>query len=98
MKKDIQFGTRVKSCHYSKETGLWTLTTDKGESATCRYFISASGVLSVGRELPFKGTENFKGESYRSYAWPKHEVAFKGKRVAVIGTGATAVQYVATSC
>lgn len=94
MKKDIEFNTKIKACHYSKETNLWTLTTEKGEKATCKYFISASGVLSVGRELPFKGTENFKGESYKTYLWPKKEVAYQGKRVAVIGTGATAVQYV----
>jgi cation diffusion facilitator CzcD-associated flavoprotein CzcO len=92
MKKDIQFNTRVKSCHYNKSQNLWKISTEKGESFTSKYFISASGVLSVGRELPFKGTEKFKGESYKTFAWPKHEVSYKGKRVAVIGTGATAVQ------
>ena len=94
MKKDIEFNTRVKSCHYDKAKNIWTLTTEKGESYTCKYFVSASGVLSVGRELPFKGTENFKGESYKTFAWPKHDVSYKGKRVAVIGTGATAVQII----
>ncbi|WPG97442.1 putative cyclohexanone monooxygenase [Acrodontium crateriforme] len=95
MRKDIQFNTRIKTADYDERTGLWTLSSDE-ESLKCRYFISASGILSIGRELPFKGAENFKGESYRSYAWPKEEVSFKGKRVAVIGTGATAVQIIPT--
>ena len=51
-------------------------------------------MLSVGRNLPFEGVDKFKGESYLTYEWPKHEVDFTGKRVAVIGTGATAVQVI----
>ena len=94
MREDIQFSTKVKSVHYDEGKNTWTTTTDKGEVFTSRYFVSASGVLSVGRELPFKGTEKFKGESYKTFAWPKHEVEYTGKRVAVIGTGATAVQVI----
>ncbi len=94
MKKDIQFSTRVKSCHYDKSANTWTISTEGGEKFTCKYFVSASGVLSVGRELPFRGHERFKGESYKTFAWPKEEVKYKGKRVAVIGTGATAVQLI----
>ncbi|KAK5168117.1 uncharacterized protein LTR77_006685 [Saxophila tyrrhenica] len=94
MKKDIQFSTKVQSCHYEKSTNIWTLTTEEGERFTCKYFIPASGVLSVGRQLPFKGADNFKGESYKTFAWPKEQVSYKGKRVAVIGTGATAVQII----
>ena len=94
MRKDIEFKTRVKSCHYDEAKNIWTITTDQGKTMTCRYFVSASGVLSVGRDLPFKGTEKFKGESYKTFAWPKHEIEYAGKRVAVIGTGATAVQLI----
>ena len=94
MRKDIQFQTKIKSCHWDESKNIWTITTDKGEVKTCRYFVSASGVLSVGRDLPFEGTENFKGESYKTFAWPKNEVEYAGKRVAVIGTGATAVQII----
>jgi cyclohexanone monooxygenase len=94
MKKDIQFNTRVKLCYYNKVKNIWTITTEGGESFTCKYFVSASGVLSVGRQLPFKGTEKFKGESYKTFAWPKEEISYKDKRVAVIGTGATAVQII----
>lgn len=94
MRKDIQFNTRIKSCHYDEANHIWKITTKSDESWTCRFFVSASGVLSVGRNLPFEGVEDFKGESYRTYEWPKHDVDFTGKRVAIIGTGATAVQVI----
>ncbi|KAK3718384.1 hypothetical protein LTR37_005197 [Vermiconidia calcicola] len=87
MRKDYQFNTNVKSCHWDDTKKVWTITTDAGDKFTCRCFISAAGVLSVGRELPFKNHEKFKGESYKTYAWPKHEVSYTGKRIAVIGTG-----------
>ena len=61
MRKDIQFNTRVTSAHWDESTSLWTIATDD-ESWTCKYFISASGVLSIGRQLPFQGVEKFKGE------------------------------------
>lgn len=94
MRKDIDFNTRVKSAHFDERSNIWKITTQNGDSYTARYFISATGILSVGRDLPFKGTDKFKGESYRTYDWPKHEVDYSGKRVAVIGTGATAVQVI----
>jgi cyclohexanone monooxygenase len=94
MRKDIKFKTRVNSAVYDEAKRIWTIKTEQGDSYTCRWFISASGVLSVGRELPFKGHEKFKGESYKTFAWPKKEVDYTGKRVAVIGTGATAVQVI----
>ncbi|SMR62143.1 unnamed protein product [Zymoseptoria tritici ST99CH_1E4] len=94
VKKDIQFNARVKSAHWDDEKGLWNFETQNGEKYRSRFFLSATGLLSVGRHLPFHGHENFKGESYISSAWPKHDVSFKGKRVAVIGTGATAVQII----
>lgn len=94
MRKDIQFNTHIKSCRYEEADHVWNIKSYSGEVWSCRYLISASGVLSVGRNLPFEGVESFKGESYKTYEWPKHDVDFRGKRVAVIGTGATAVQVI----
>lgn len=79
MRKDIQFNTRIKSCHYDEANRMWKISTQEGESWTGRYFVSASGVLSLGRNLPFEGVDKFKGEWYKSFEWPKHEVDFKGK-------------------
>jgi cyclohexanone monooxygenase len=92
MRKHIDFSTPVKSAVYDQATGLWRITTAQGKSYTCNYFISAAGVLSVVYQPPFKGLETFKGRWYQSSRWPKEPVDFTGKRVAIIGTGATGVQ------
>jgi cation diffusion facilitator CzcD-associated flavoprotein CzcO len=92
MRKDIQFHTLVKSAVYDESANVWTVTTDPSQTLTCRYLITAVGVLSTPYTPPFPGIEKFKGESYVTGRWPKERVDFAGKRVAVIGTGATAVQ------
>lgn len=92
LRRDIQFGTRVASAIYNESANLWTVTTSEDEAVTCRYFITATGVLSEAYEPPFPGVENFRGEWYLTARWPRKTVDFTGKRVAVIGTGASGVQ------
>jgi cation diffusion facilitator CzcD-associated flavoprotein CzcO len=92
MRKDIQFNTRVLSAIYDDSSKVWTVTTDQGQTYTCRYFITAAGLLSLPYKPAFPGLEDFKGEWYITGRWPKEGVDFAGKRVSVIGTGATAVQ------
>lgn len=94
LRKDIEFDTRVTSAHYDGDNNLWKVTNDKGQSYTCRYLITAVGPLSAPRPPPFPGLEKFRGEWYQTSSWPKEPVSFEGKRVAVIGTGATGVQVV----
>ncbi|GAA5161663.1 NAD(P)/FAD-dependent oxidoreductase [Pseudonocardia eucalypti] len=94
MRRDIRFETVVTSAVYQEGTGLWEVGTDRGETVTCRYLISATGLLHVAYEPPFPGLESFEGESYLTSRWPKEPVDFAGKRVAVVGTGATAVQVI----
>lgn len=96
MRKEIQFNTRVKSATWDSTKRLWNIKPTQGEDCSCRYFIPATGALSVGRDLPFPGVNKYKGESYVTYAWPQHTVNFKGKRVGIIGTGATSVQIIPT--
>ena len=92
LRREIQFGTRITSAHYNESTGLWEVRSEKGESFTARFFISATGLLTVPIDPPFPGLESFKGEVYKSCRWPHHKVEFAGKRVAMIGSGSTAVQ------
>ena len=73
-------------------TNLWTLRTDKGEAVTARYLIAAVGSLSATNIPQFKGLETFKGKWYHTSRYPHAGVDFTAKRVAVVGTGATAVQ------
>ena len=92
LRKDIQFNTRVTTISYDEATNRWTAEIESGERFTCDYLISAMGILTVPLTPPFKGFEKFKGEKYLSCRWPHEPVSFEGKRVAVIGSGATAVQ------
>lgn len=90
----IQFSTRVASANFSEANKLWTITTDAGEKFTSRFFLPATGPMSAAKKIPFAGLKDFKGEWYRSSTWPKDSPNLKGKRVAIIGTGATGVQLV----
>ncbi|MGQ0466697.1 MAG: flavin-containing monooxygenase [Sporichthyaceae bacterium] len=94
LRRDITFDTKVTSAAWDDENGFWSFTTGTGEQVTARHYCAASGLLSVVLEPPFPGHESFDGESYQTARWPHEKVDFGGKRVAVIGTGATAVQVI----
>lgn len=88
----IRFGQTVTAASYDELANLWTVTTADGGQFTCTYLLPAVGPLSIPLDPKFKGMENFKGESYSTGRWPKEPVDFTGKRVAVIGTGASGIQ------
>ncbi len=92
LKRDMQFNTRVTGAEFDERTNLWTVHTDKGEEVTARYLIAAVGSLSATNMPQFKGLEKFKGKWYHTSRFPHAGVDFTGKRVGVVGTGATAVQ------
>jgi cation diffusion facilitator CzcD-associated flavoprotein CzcO len=94
MRKDIQFETRVIAANYDEVAKVWRVTTDDGKTQSCRYLISATGPLSTPYKPDFAGIDTFKGDWYLTGRWPKEEVDFTGKRVSIIGTGATAVQVI----
>ncbi|QSZ53923.1 NAD(P)/FAD-dependent oxidoreductase [Paenarthrobacter sp. AT5] len=93
MRKDIEFGVTVTSAIFDENSNVWTVTTDAGATYTSRYVVAATGQLGI-QHLPVEGVENFKGIAYHSSSWPKEPVSFEGKRVAVIGTGATGIQII----
>jgi cation diffusion facilitator CzcD-associated flavoprotein CzcO len=92
LRRDIQFSARVSSARYDDTDKIWTLTLEDGTRHTARFLISAVGPLSAPTYPKLDGLADFRGESWHTGLWPKHEVDFTGKRVAVIGTGASAVQ------
>jgi cation diffusion facilitator CzcD-associated flavoprotein CzcO len=94
LRKDIQFDTTITSAVYDEARNLWMVSTEHGETVTCRYLISATGLLHMAYEPPFPGLDTFCGEWYLTSQWPKESVEFGGKRVALVGTGATGVQVV----
>ena len=94
LRKDIQFDARVESAVYNEETNRWDVRLESGQRARAQFLIAAVGLLSARYTPPFEGIESFQGESFHTSRWPKEKVDFRGKRVAVIGTGATAVQLI----
>jgi cyclohexanone monooxygenase len=85
------FHTTVEETAWDEETGRWTVTTDRGDAMRARHVILANGILTTPKLARIKGMEKFKGEAFHTSRW-NYNVALKGKRIGIIGTGATAVQ------
>jgi len=92
LRRDIEFNTRVKEAAFDSKTNTWTVKTDKGDAATARFCIIATGNLSTPRTPNYLGLESFKGKWYHTGLWPHEGVDFTGLRVGVIGTGSSGVQ------
>ena len=92
LRRDIQFSTLVTAAHYQEDSRTWKITLNDGTHHTARFLITAVGVLSAPTMPRIPGVESFKGQSCHTHNWPKEPVSFAGKRVAVIGTGATGIQ------
>ncbi|KND88228.1 Phenylacetone monooxygenase [Tolypocladium ophioglossoides CBS 100239] len=94
LRKHIEFGTRIAAAHYSDSDNIWTITTANGLTTTCRYFLPATGILSIPKDPPFAGLKSYTGEWYRASNWPAHKVDFHGKRIAIVGTGSTGIHLI----
>ncbi len=88
----IHTGVEVKSARWEEERGRWVLETSAGPHAA-ELLITACGQLSVPKTPPIPGLESFDGPAFHTAEW-RHDVALAGKRVAVIGTGCSAIQVV----
>ncbi len=92
LRRDIRFGTKVTSATWDDKTARWELSTDNGAPVSCRFYIMATGCLSAPKPPEIEGVKDFKGDIYFTSRWPHDEVKLAGKRVAVIGTGSSAIQ------
>jgi cyclohexanone monooxygenase len=92
LRKDFTFGAEVTAIEFDEAANQWTLRTAQGHVATARYVVTAVGCLSTANHPRFPGQDNFQGLSLHTGNWPRDPVDFTGKRVAVIGTGASGIQ------
>jgi cyclohexanone monooxygenase len=92
LRRDIRFETRVESAVWDEDRERWTVATDRGDRVTAAFLIMATGCLSVPRMPDLPGVDRFAGEAYHTGLWPHDLVDFAGKRVAIIGSGSSAVQ------
>ncbi|HVW32029.1 MAG TPA: NAD(P)/FAD-dependent oxidoreductase [Acidimicrobiia bacterium] len=94
LRPDIDFDTRVVTAAYRDRDHRWKVTTDTGVTYRCTFLICAVGPLSKPLDPPFAGLESFRGDWHLTARWPAEGVDVAGKRVGVIGTGATGIQVV----
>lgn len=88
----IQLSTRVTGAHFDEATNHWHLITERGDRFSAPICIMATGCLSVPAKPTIPGMETFAGSMYHTGLWPHADVDFAGKRVAIIGTGSSAIQ------
>ncbi|MBI3245516.1 MAG: NAD(P)/FAD-dependent oxidoreductase [Deltaproteobacteria bacterium] len=94
LRRDIQFSARIASAVYDESTNRWQIQTEDGRRAQAQFLITAIGVLSAPQMPKIEGLDSYTGEWHHTGLWPHTPVQFAGKRVGVIGTGATAVQLI----
>jgi len=89
----LRLNTRFQEAIWDESEGMWNVTTGDGMQIRARVFVSGMGALHVPRYPQLPGLERFSGPAFHSSAWD-HNVELDGKNVAVVGTGASAIQFV----
>jgi cation diffusion facilitator CzcD-associated flavoprotein CzcO/acetyl esterase/lipase len=92
LRRDIRFATKVAQARWDAESNRWAVATTDGDSLTGRFYVMATGCLSLPKEPDVPGAERFGGPTYFTNRWPHEGVDFTGMRVAVIGTGSSGIQ------
>lgn len=93
LRNKIALSTRVLAAAFDDDAALWRVELDSGETVTARFLINASGALTIPKPPDIDGVESFAGVTMHTARWD-HSQDLAGKRVAIIGTGASAVQVI----
>ncbi|MCW5252026.1 flavin-containing monooxygenase [Streptomyces sp. SHP 1-2] len=96
LRPHISLSTTVTSAHFDEDRGRWTVRTDRGDTVDTQFLVSCAGMLSAPLDDWFPGQETFHGPVVHTARWPREGVELRGRKVAVIGTGATGIQVVQT--
>ena len=94
LSSDIRFNTRVTRASFDSESSHWLVDTEDGSQVRARFLILYIGAISQPYVPELKGLEQFTGEACHTAYWPQEGIDFAGKRIGVIGTGASGVQVV----
>ncbi len=94
LRRHINFNARVTDAIWDEDSETWTVTSESGITVESRFFIPSTGVLSVPYIPEVAGQDTFQGISTHTGTWPSEPIDFTGKRVAVIGTGASGAQLI----
>jgi len=94
LRRDIRFGMTMTGAQWDEAAREWEVVFADGSRARARFLITAIGGFATPTLPAIEGREAFRGEAYHTAQWPHQPVSFDGRRVAVIGTGATGVQVI----
>src|ERR1044071_7690601 len=92
LRRHIRFGVEVTGARWDADEHRWHITTSDGDY-TAKFLVSGIGGLHIPNVPKLPGVERFRGKAFHSAQWD-HDYDLTGKRVAVVGTGASAVQFV----
>ena len=87
------FHTTVETTEWDETTRKWTVTTNRGDSMRANFVVLANGILTTPQLAKIEGMDSFQGDAFHTSRW-NYDIDLKGKKVGVIGTGATAVQVI----
>jgi cation diffusion facilitator CzcD-associated flavoprotein CzcO len=93
LRSHLRCETEIRAARWDEEAQCWRLRAATGEEYTADVLVSGLGMLNVPHVPDIPGRDRFRGRSYHSARWD-HSDDLAGKRVAVIGTGASAIQFV----
>jgi cyclohexanone monooxygenase len=93
LRPKMRFDTKVLDAAFDEEADTWRIETDSGDRITARFLINAGGVLTQPKLPDIDGVDSFAGLTMHTSRWD-HSQDLTGKRVAIIGTGASAVQVI----
>lgn len=96
LRPHICFNSRLEAAHFDEAIGRWTVRTDTGEAVIARFLIMATGAQSAPVPPSFQRLQEFRGTQLQTSLWPREQPPLAGKRVGVIGTGASGVQVIQT--
>ncbi len=94
LREHMQFGCRVEVMHFDEQTDLWHLRLGDGRTLSARVVVTGLGPLSTPTLPKIPGMSDFRGLSFHTSNWPHEPLDLTGKRVGIIGTGATAIQII----
>lgn len=95
LRRHMVFGARVESMAWDEDEDRWHLRLQDGSTTIARFVVTSVGPLSAPTLPRYEGMDDFEGDAFHTYWWPKEGVELAGRRVGVIGTGATGIQVIA---
>ncbi|MBB3086398.1 flavin-containing monooxygenase [Geodermatophilus sabuli] len=96
LRRDIQFSTTVTGARFDEDRGRWTVETDRGETIDTQFLVTCAGMLSAPMADLFPGQADFRGTIVHTSRYPAEGLELEGKRVGVVGIGATGIQVIQT--